>query len=266
MTTPQTTLGSAARSLAAVLVVIAAAVPAPRPAGAQVRAAAPATLPRAEQIVARYQEAMGAAAFASVRSLHSVGELAIPVAGIRGTLEVWQGRPNRTVLVASVPNYGEVRTGYTGENGWSLDPVDGPRILAGPEALQAEDDAHFDSHLRTAELIESMTTMERTTLGGHDCFKVRTIWRTGRETSDCYSVESGLLIGSVRTHQASTGPTEAVILYEDYRTFAGVRLPTRITTQVDGVDQVVTLRRVTVNDVPDSAFIPPPEIRALLGG
>jgi hypothetical protein len=209
---------------------------------------------------------MGAAAFASIRSLHSVGELSIPVAGITGTLEIWQGRPNRTVMVASVPGYGEVRTGFTGENGWSMDPVEGPRILAGPEATQAEDDAHFESHLRTAELIASMTTIERTTLGGHDCLMVQTIWKTGRETSDCYSVESGLLIGSVRTHQSSTGPTEALILYEDYQMFGAARLPTRITTQVDGVDQVVTLRRVTLNEVSVSAFTPPPEIRALLGG
>lgn len=257
---------SAVRSLAAAFAVFTVATPAPRPAAAQVSASAPAALPRAEQIIARYHEAMGAAAFANIRSLHSVGELSIPVAGITGTLEIWQGRPNRTVMVASVPGYGEVRTGFTGENGWSMDPVEGPRILAGPEATQAEDDAHFESHLRTAELIASMTTIERTTLGGHDCLMVRTIWKTGRETSDCYSVESGLLVGSVRTHQASTGPAEALILYEEYSMFAGVRLPTRITTQVDGVDQVVTLRRVTLNEVPVSAFTPPPEIRALLGG
>ncbi|HSK20782.1 MAG TPA: hypothetical protein VK912_16635 [Longimicrobiales bacterium] len=266
MTLPQLRLRSAGRSLTAALAVFAAVSHAPRPAAAQVPAPAPAALPGAEQIVARYHEAMGAATFANIRSLHSVGEVSIPVAGITGTLEIWQGRPNRTVMVASVPGYGEVRTGYNGENGWSVDPVEGPRILAGPEARQAEDDAHFDSHLRTAELIDSMTTIERTTLGGHDCFKVHTIWKTGRETSDCYSVESGLLIGSVRTHESSTGPTEALILYEDYQMFGAARLPTRITTQVDGVDQVVTLRRVTLNEVPDSAFNPPPEIRALLGG
>jgi hypothetical protein len=227
------------------------------------RAAEP--LPAAAQIVARYHAEMGAAAFANVRSLHSVGELAIPRAGVTGALEVWQARPNRTQIAVSVPGFGEVRTGFTGENGWSLDPVDGPRVLAGPEAVQAADDARFDSHLRTSELIDSMRTVERTTLGGHPCLKVRIVWKSGRITNDCFSTETGLLVGSLRTQHASTGPADALILYEEYRQFGDVRVPTRITTQVNGVDQIITLHSVTLNGAPDSAFEPPAGIRALLG-
>ncbi|MGH7449557.1 MAG: hypothetical protein ACREK1_00385, partial [Longimicrobiales bacterium] len=220
----------------------------------------------AEQILDRYHEAVGAGSFVNVQSLHSIGELAIPVAGITGSLEIWQGRPNRTLMLASVPGFGEVRTGFTGTNGWSVDPMDGARVLGGPEAAQAEDDAHFDSHLRTRELIDSMVTVERTTLSGYDCYKVRAVWKSGRETTDCFSAETGLLVASVRTHQASTGPAEALILYEEYRSFRGVRLPTRITTRVADVEQVITLHTVSMNDVPDSAFVPPEEIRRLLGG
>lgn len=230
----------------------------------QVTQTADESLPAAQQLLDRYHDAMGVATFANIESMHSVGELTIPAAGITGTLEIWQGRPNRTLMRASVPNYGAVHTGFTGEVGWSLDPMEGARLLAGAEAAQAQDDAHFDSHLRTPELIESTTTLERTTLSGYDCYKVRTIWKTGRETQDCFSVETGLLVGSLRTHQASTGPADALILYEEYREFGDLRMPTRITTHVNGVDQVITLHSVTLNDVEDSAFEPPAEIRALL--
>lgn len=223
-------------------------------------------LPSAEEITARYHQAIGVAAFAQIQSLHSVGELAIPAAGITGTLEVWQGRPNRTVMYAAVPNYGEVRTGFTGDTGWSVDPVEGARILSGLEAAQAADDAHFDSHLRTPELIASMTTVERTTLSGYDCYKVRTLWKTGRETSDCFSADTGLLVGSIRTHHSGSGPAQALILYEEYRQFGDLRVPTRITTRVGGVDQVISLHTVELDTVADSAFDPPAEIRALLGG
>lgn len=233
---------------------------------AQVDSTAAANLPAAEQILARYHQAIGAARFANIASMHATGELAIPVAGISGTLEVWQARPNRTVMHASVPGFGDVRTGFTGTNGWSIDPGDGPRVLGGPEAVQAEDDAHFESHLRSPALIEFMTAVERTTVGGYDCYMVRMVWKSGRETSDCFSLESGLLVGSVRTHQASTGPVEAVLLYEGYGLFEGVLIPTRITTHVEGVDQVITLRNVTLNGAVDADFVPPPEIRRLLGG
>lgn len=232
---------------------------------AQVTPAGEESLPAAQQLMDRYHEAMGLATFANVESMHSVGELTIPAAGITGTLEIWQGRPNRTRLRASVPSYGDVHTGFTGEVGWSLDPMEGARLLKGSEAEQAQDDAHFDSHLRTPELIDSVITLERTTLSGYDCYKVRTVWKSGRTTQDCFSVETGLLVGSLRTHHAATGPADALILYEEYRVFGDVRIPTRITTHISGIDQVITLRTVTLNRVENSAFEPPAAIRTLIG-
>lgn len=222
-------------------------------------------LPPPDQILARYHAAMGVTAFATVSSLHSVGELNIPAAGLTGKLEVWQARPNRTQISVSVPGFGEVHTGFTGQAGWVVDPVQGPRLMVGPEAVQAEDDAHFDSHLRTRELVDSMTTVERTTLAGHECLEVRTVWKSARTTSDCFSTETGLLVGSQRTHHdAGTGPADATILYEEYRQFGDVRLPTRITTRVNGRDQIITLHSVTLNAVPDSAFVLPDAVRDLL--
>lgn len=252
---------TAVRVLAATVAGLAIAA---APLAAQVERTAEESLPAAQELVGRYHEAMGVANFANVQSMYSQGELAIPAAGITGTLEIWQGRPNRTLMRASVPNYGDVHTGFTGEVGWSLDPMEGARLLDGPEADQAQDDAHFDSHLRTPELIDSMTTLERTTLSGYDCYKVRTVWKTGRITQDCFSADTGLLVGSLRTHQAPTGPADALIIYEEYQVFGDVRMPTRITTQVNGIDQVITLRSVTFNQVEDSAFEPPAGITALI--
>jgi hypothetical protein len=231
---------------------------------AQVTPAGEESLPPAQQVMDRYHEAMGLATFANIQSMHSLGQLTIPAAGITGTLEIWQGRPDRTLMHASVPGYGDVHTGFTGEVGWSLDPMEGARLLTGSEAAQAQDDAHFDSHLRTSELIDSVITLERTTLSGYDCYKVRTVWKSGRTTQDCFSAETGLLVGSMRTHHAATGPADALILYEEYRVFGDLRIPTRITTHINGIDQVITLDKVTLNRVEDSAFDPPAAIRALI--
>lgn len=233
---------------------------------AQEPAVATDSLPTAAEIIDRYHEAIGASELAAVQSIHSLGDLAIPVAGITGTIEIWQGRPNRTAMVVTVPGYGEVHTGHTGQNGWVLDPVEGARLLAGPEGAQADDDAHFESHLRPADLVDSMRTVERTNVAGYDCYEVRTAWKTGRVTNDCYSVDTGLLVGSNRTHHTTSGPAQALILYEEYREYGSIRMPSRITTQVNGVDQVITLRTVLLDSVPDSAFEPPASIRALTGG
>lgn len=218
-----------------------------------------------ERIVARFQDALGGlAAFGAVQSLHGKGDLLIPSAGIGGSVEIWQARPNRSVMHVALSGYGEVRTGYTGTTGWTVSTVEGPRLMTGEEALQAADDAWFDSLLRTHALVDSLVFVERTTLAGRACDQVRVVWRTGRVTRDCFDTDSGLLVGTVRSQLTGPLPAEAIILYDDYRQFGAIRIPTRITTRVGGIDQVITLLEVELNAVSDDIFQPPPPIRELL--
>jgi hypothetical protein len=128
--------------------------------------------PSGEQIVARFHAAVGGLeAFAAVRSLHSTGELSIPAAGISGTVEIWQARPNRSLMHIAVPGFGEVRNGYTGSVGWTVSTTDGARLMSGAEAVQAADDAHFDSLLRTAELTDTLAYIRRTVVEGRSAMK-----------------------------------------------------------------------------------------------
>jgi hypothetical protein len=220
-----------------------------------------------DRIVARFQEALGGlAAFEAVQSLHGTGDLLIPAAGIGGSVEIWQARPNRSVMHVALSGYGEVRTGYTGTTGWTVSTVEGPRLMTGEEALQAADDAWFDSLLRTNELVDSLIFVERTTLAGRACDQVRVVWRTGRVTRDCFDTDSGLLVGSVRSQLTGPLAAEATILYDDYREFGAIRIPTKITTRVGGIDQVITLLDVELNVVGDDVFQPPPPIRELIRG
>jgi hypothetical protein len=223
-------------------------------------------LPSADAIVERYREAIGAAAYAQKQSMHTVGEFSLPAMGLTASIESFAARPNRSAAIVPIPGFGEFRRGHTGEHPWSVDPMEGARVLQGAEAQEANDEGYFDAMLRPAALVESMTTVERTTIAGRDCYKVKVVWKSGRENTDCYSPESGLLVASVRTQQSSMGEVEAVQLYDDYKAFSGVTLPTRMTVQIMGNEQVITVRDVTFDDVPDSAFTPPAEIRALIGG
>jgi hypothetical protein len=231
------------------------------PAGAQDAA------PDARSIVARHQQAVGGLdAHAAVRSLHSTGELAIPSAGITGTLEVWQARPNRTAMRVDIPGWGTVSSGFTGVAGWTLSSTEGARLMTGAEALQAADDAHFDSLLRAPALVDSLVYLERTAIAGQTCDRVRVVWRSGRVSSDCFAVDSGLLVASSRSQLSGDAAADATVLYADYRAFGSIRIPTRITTIVSGIEQVVTLLTVSLDDVADDALTPPPAIRALIRG
>jgi hypothetical protein len=224
-------------------------------------------LPAASALVAKYQAAVGGReALAKRTSMHSTGEFSIPSAGMSGQLEAWSARPNKYAMRVSIPGFGDIRTGYTGEVGWSLNPMEGPRLMTGPESLQTADEADFDSSLRPESRIASMTTIEQTKMGGRDCYKVRIEWKSGRETFDCYSTETGLLVATISKQESNMGSTEAITLYDDYKNFDGFSVPTKMTVQVMGMEQVVSITSVTFDQVQPSAFEVPAEIKPLVDG
>jgi hypothetical protein len=222
-------------------------------------------LPAAAELVARYQQAIGGKdVFARHTAMHMKGEFAMPAMGISASFESWAARPNRSVMHITIPGLGEMRQGFDGTVGWSLNPMEGPRVLAGGELQQMSDESAFDSQFRPESLVASMETVERTTIAGRDCIKVRVQWKSGRETFDCYSAETGLIVGSMAKQESNMGVAEVVTLYDDYKAFGGVTMPTRMTMQIMGMEQVISIHDVTFGDVPESAFELPAEIKPLI--
>ncbi|MEX1181793.1 MAG: hypothetical protein WEF86_01060 [Gemmatimonadota bacterium] len=222
-------------------------------------------LPAASEIVARYQKAVGGVdALARHSVVHTTGKFLLPAAGLTADFEAWSARPNRTVMRVLVPGFGDIRSGFDGTVAWSLNPMEGPRIMEDAERLQAADEADFDSQLRLEGSIDSMTTVGRTTLAGVECLKVRVQWKSGRESFDCYSPETGLMVGSIAMHVSNMGSAEAITLYDAYREFGGVVMPTRVTVQVMGTEQVITITDVSFDAAPDSVFELPAEIKPLV--
>jgi hypothetical protein len=160
--------------------------------------------------------------------------------------------------------WADIRSGYNGEVGWSLNPMEGPRLLQGAEIAQAKDDAEFESFLRPESLIKAFTTVERTKIAGRDCYKVKVEWKSGRESFDCYSPETGLIVASIEKQESSSGTMDATTLMDDYKTFNGVMMPTKLTVQVAGMEQVITLKDVKFDGVTDATFELPAEIKALI--
>jgi hypothetical protein len=224
-------------------------------------------LPAGDDVLARYRAAVGGEqALASHQSIHTRGEFTMPAFGITAALEGFSAKPNRSAVSIVIPGLGQVRTGYTGAVAWAMDPMQGPRLLQGNEARQLADAAVFGSTLRPSSLLESATTIDRTTIAGRACLKVKLVWKSGRESHDCYSEETGLLVATQETLDTSDGLVESVALYDDYRAFGGVQMATRTTMQRMGMEQIITLSDVQFDSVPDSALEPPAEIRALIGG
>jgi hypothetical protein len=229
-------------------------------------AAAAQQLPPAEQLVQRYVQAVGGRdALLAPRTTRTRGTFEMPATGLAGELEVVSGKPNRVATRVTIAGIGEIRNGYDGQTGWSVDPMMGARLLTGGELEAAREQADPMAAVRDPSVFTSMTTVEQTTMGGQACYKVRLVWKSGRESYDCYAVDGGLLVASVNTQESPMGNIEVTTVVSDYRQFGNVRMPTRMSQEMMGNQQVITVTSVEFDVVDDAAFTPPAEISALRG-
>jgi len=223
-------------------------------------------LPDATTIIRRYVEAMGGAELRDKQGMVTEGTFSLPAMGTTGAMEVSQARPNHIVLHMTLPGIGDLRSGFDGTVGWSLNPLEGPRVLSGNELEQVRDDADFSATLRDERLVESMETIDRREVEGQACYRVRIVWKSGRETFDCYAIESGLLISTDLRTETVMGTVDATVLFSDYREFDGVRVPTRTVQKVMGQEMVMTVNSVRFEPIDPAVFELPAEIKALVRG
>jgi hypothetical protein len=229
------------------------------------RAQTPVALPTAQSIVERHVAAIGGAeAYRAVSSVHARGRLEIPASGIVAAFELFTARPSRMLYRVTVPGVGRIENGYDGTVGWSVNPVAGPELLAGRQLEEAAEDAWFDGPLHDASRVREMNTLGETDFDGRRAWRVRIVFRTGREQTEYFDVETGLLIGSEASRATPQGIVPTVNILRDYQRFGPLLQATIFVQRAMGFEQVVTLTSCEYDRVPDTTFDPPPSIMALL--
>lgn len=222
-------------------------------------------LPAARDLVARHVVAIGGRdAVLRHPFFRAKGTFGMPAAGMAGELEVVGAQPNLVVLKITIPGAGEMLQGFDGTHGWSLDPFQGPRLVEGAELAQMVDEAEFASVLRESSNIASLETTGIVTLGDQQCYKVKITRKSGRESFDCYAVDSGLLIGGFAKQESPMGEIEAVSEFSDYQDFNGLKQPTRITLTIMNQQQVMNFTSYEYGPVDASAFTLPAPIATLI--
>ncbi len=236
-------------------------------AGIPGRAQAPAATapPPAESIVARHIEAIGGVeAYKAVKSIHARGRLEIPAQGIVAAFELFTARPAQMLYVVTVPGIGRIENGYDGQVGWSINPIAGPELLTGRQLGEVAEDAWFDSPLHETARVSDLTTLDQTVFDGRPAWRVRVVFRTGREQIEFFDVETGLLIGSEASRATPQGIVPTVNVLRNYQKFGGILQATTFVQRAMGFEQVVTLTSCEYDQVPASTFDLPPAIAALL--
>jgi len=232
---------------------------------AAVRAQGAAGLPAAKDLIAKYAAAVGADTWKKHKSARMKATMEMGAGGMSGNIELVQIFPNAVAQKLIVPGMGEIRTGFDGTVAWAVDPMQGPQVLTGPRADQARDDADPENSLRLSANITSSETLEKTTVEGKECYKVKHTWKSGRVVTDCYAVSDGLLVSTSSKQVGPMGEVETTQYQSDYKDFGGLKRPTTI--RQDAMGQQVTIRLTgwEWDNVDPKELELPPEIKALAG-
>jgi hypothetical protein len=230
-------------------------------AGSQTTAA---TLPPAATLVAKFAATVGGPAYLTAKSIVTKGGMSMPAAGINATFQMTQLTPNQMQMVTTIPGMGEVQVGYDGTNAWAMDPMQGPRVLAGKELDQMRDEADRRANVRAPELFSAMQTVKDTTMNSERCYLVKLTWKSGRETYDCYSLATGLMVAAKSTQQTAMGDIPVVTMFNDYKKFGNITVATKTVLELMGQQQILTIASVEFGDGTGMTVVPPAAVQALI--
>jgi hypothetical protein len=221
-------------------------------------------LPSASSLTAKYAAAVGGAAFVNAKAVVTKGAMSMPAAGLNATFELTQIAPNQMQMVTTIPGMGEVQVGYDGTTGWAMDPMQGPRLLSGKEFDQMKDESDRRAVLRAADLFSAMETLKDTTMNSERCYLVKLTWKSGRETFDCYSPTTGLIVASRSVQKTAMGEIPVVTLFSDYKKFGDVTVATKTVQELMGQQQILTVSSVEFTNGAGLTIAPPAAVQALV--
>lgn len=215
-------------------------------------------------ILERYNKAVDPQnKIASIEGIRTTMAMELPAMGMNMTVNTASRRPNQVIVDSEIPGLGSMRQGFDGTTAWAIDPMQGPRILTGMEAAALAEGSTFNSVTRSPDLFTAMDAAGTADVAGDAATCVKFTWKSGRETTDCFSNASGLLTRSLARQVSQAGEVEIETFFKDYRNVNGLMIPHRHEGAMMGMQMVITITSVEFGAQAANLFELPPEIKAL---
>ncbi len=220
-------------------------------------------LPDARAVLARYVQVTNAAKLASTPGQRMKGTFEMAAQGLSGQVEGFRDRQGRSLQVINIPGIGELKEGTDTNFKWSMNPIEGPKIIEGKEYLEAREREDPRAAVRDPALVINAVTAGIDTVDKAPCVRLTLTWKSGRTTNECYSQATGYLVSSESTETTSMGKISIKTTYFDYKTFDGITLPTRTVQSATGTEVVLRLTDLVFETIDPARFTLPPEIQTL---
>lgn len=224
-------------------------------------------LPSAAEVVAKHIAAVGGKdAIMSIKSMKQTGAMEIPAAGMTADIEMMVLAPNKQSMKMNLAGLGEILTGTDGSVAWSVNPMQGARVLEGKEAAQIKEQADFQATmLYSPEKFSSMTNEGVVDFNGEKAYKIKMVRKdTGTESWNYFSVASGLQIGSEATVQTEMGSMSTSGTVGDYKQFGPIKIATRSEMTTGPQKMILTIKTAEFNTLGADAVTVPAAVQPLI--
>jgi hypothetical protein len=227
-----------------------------------------ATAQDAGKIVEQYLKAAGGS-----RALSRIQTVTL-----EGTFTSDDGKSGTYTLDTKLPNryYSELLVGdknlieaYNGKSAWHQDAAGELGTLVGPEGMQLEAAAQFyNSHLLNLRKTKiTLALVGHAQVRGKDALQLEITTATGVKRQVFVDPETHLIVKEA----ATVGGVEEEILYDDYRTVDGVKLPHKIELHRGSDKYDISVTRAAINgtvgervfDFPIKSQVKLPDLKAL---
>ncbi len=222
--------------------------------------------PSVDEIFANYVKAIGGKEkLGSHTSRRMTGRFEMnQMPGMAMAMVMEAHEPNMLLMTITIPQMGEMRQGYDGKIGWSMDPMQGPMLMPEEQLVQFRREANFRKELDLKAGYKDAEMIGRGDFEGRPVWQVKLTDEAGDRTTMHFGVEDHLLWGMSMVNKTPMGemPTRSVI--KEYRDFDGIKTAAIMEIHTMGMVQTMTVDKIEFDVVDKSVFTLPPAIQSLV--
>jgi photosynthetic reaction center cytochrome c subunit len=208
-------------------------IAAPTPFAESAETAPKETPPTADQILAKYTEALGGSAVIEKLKTRSMKGTWVTADGNTLGYEVYQTAPDKLFTILNTPKQGVFERGFDGKTAWEKSSR-GVRDLEGTQLFYLK---RYPDLFRDIKLQGQFTRISyggKEKIDGKDVYVLRGIGVDGKGERLYFDAQTGLLVRRITSTTTVVGLIPEQVDYEDYREVDGLKVP--FTIRITSID------------------------------
>lgn len=196
--------------------------------------------PTADQVLAKYQDALGGAAVIDKLKTRTMKGTWLTANGISWGYEAIQSAPDRTFMLVNTPRQGVIERGFNGSVGWEQS-TRGLRDLTGDELLFLRRYPGLFSDVKLKEQFTSLTFAGKDKINDREVYVLRGTNTANKRERLYFDAQNGLLVRRIVFTQTPLGIIPEQVDFDDYRDVDGMKVP--FTIRISSVDSNLSSTR-----------------------